>query len=94
MEDASVSTLVTHSPATDVVDPSYWLDHCEAYRAVGPEGWIGTVRRVYSVADAGATIIVATGLFRPRRLAVPATEVDHVEPWRKRVVLRHDPRLR
>jgi hypothetical protein len=88
-----LDTHPAHTIPTGVVDPGYWLDRCEGYRVVGPEGWIGTVRHVHpGPTEDEAVLVIRTGLFRAHHVTVPASAVDHVEPWQMLVVLRHDPR--
>jgi hypothetical protein len=91
-----MSSVLEHSTptvsSTEVVDPEYWLEHCEGFRVVGPDGVIGTVRHVKPPwVDHDSVLIARTGLFRERHVRIPAADVDHIEPWREMVVVRRAP---
>lgn len=76
-----------------VVDPDYWLAHCDGFRAFGPDGWIGTITGVRTDGhDHPTALIIRTGLFRTRQHVVDVGEVERVEPWRRVAVLVRDPR--
>ncbi len=76
-----------------VVDPAYWLGHCEGFRAFGPDGWVGTVMSVRTDSEERATsIVVRAGLFRSHRYVIGMDGVERIEPWREAVELYRDPR--
>ncbi len=83
----------TDAPAPVVVDPGYWLAHCDGFRAFGPDGWIGTITDVRTDGhDHPTALIVRTGLFRARQHVVDVDEVERIEPWREVAFLVRDPR--
>lgn len=77
-------------PGRDVVASRRRLAGTEGFRADGPDGRIGYVKRVSSstIEDAPDTLHVATGLFIVRVVPIPASEIVDVEPERGRVVVR------
>jgi hypothetical protein len=81
---------VTAHQADGVADPAYWITHSEGFTMVGPEGLIGTVAHVCSAED--VTLSVRSGLFRVRVLSVSGSDVQEVDPWRKRIRVGSDPR--
>jgi hypothetical protein len=62
------------------------LSTCEGFRVQSPDGRVGDVELALP-----GRLIVRVGLFRPRRLAIPLSEVERVSPRERRVSLRAHP---
>jgi hypothetical protein len=73
-----------------VVDPEYWLCHCEGFRVDGRDGRIGTV--VHS-AQESELLTLRAGLFRSRELTVRFADVEEIRPREQRLVLHTTPRF-
>jgi hypothetical protein len=70
--------------AGPVVDPEYWLRHCEGFRVDGRDGRIGTV--VHSSHES-ELLTLRAGLFRSRELKVRFADVEVIQPRERRLVL-------
>jgi len=73
-----------------VVDPEYWLCHCEGFRVDGWDGRIGTV--VHSSQES-ELLTLRAGLFRSREFNVRFADVEEIRPREQRLVLHTTPRF-
>jgi len=73
-----------------VVDPEYWLCHCEGFRVDGWDGRIGTV--VHSSQES-ELLTLRAGLFRSREFSVRFADVVEIRPREQRLLLHTTPRF-
>ena len=90
----TTSSTVDRPPAADRdSNPfGYWLGHCEGFAVLTPEGRVGFVESVETDASGHRALVIAGGLFRPRRLLAEADDVVELDARRMRIVLAHSPR--
>jgi hypothetical protein len=82
---------LTRPPTPQPVDPGYWLAHCEGFEVWSSNGRIGMVAEIVPRRPHGtAELVVLCGMFRRRRVTVPASDVAEIEPNLKRLTLAHD----
>jgi hypothetical protein len=79
---------------SDGKDGDYWLAHCEGFAvdASGEAlGVVGSVR-FQSRLDRPDELEIGLGRIRPRAILVPVDEVEEIDPERRQITLRSDPR--
>jgi hypothetical protein len=88
-----LSTLLA---TIDVADREYWLGHCEGFDVRSDGRRLGVVEFVRYGSDPSLphTIHLCTGLIRMREVAIPAADVEGVDPHGQiiRVRARRSPR--
>jgi hypothetical protein len=82
---------LTRQPDPQPVDPGYWLARCEGFEVWSPSGRVGVVAEIVPRHPHGtAELLVLCGMFRRRRVAVPAADVKKIEPDLMRLTLAHE----
>jgi hypothetical protein len=69
-----------------------WLRRSQGFEVVSPDGHVGFVEDVLPEGEAPDALVVRSGRFRRRALAVPVDEVAEIAPRQTRLVLRRSPR--
>ncbi len=70
------------------VDPAYWLARCDGFEVWSPSGRVGVVAEIVPGGSHGAAeLVVLCGMFRRRRVTIPATAIREIEPDRLRLTL-------
>jgi hypothetical protein len=73
------------------VDPAYWLARCDGFEVWSPSGRVGVVAEIVPAGPhGGAELVVLCGMFRRRRVRVPAADIRTIEPDRLRLTLEHE----
>jgi hypothetical protein len=82
-----LSTLLA---TLDVADRDYWLGHCEGFAVRSPGRRLGVVEFVRYGSDASRprTIHLCTGIVRIREIAIPAADVEGLDPRRQTLWVR------
>lgn len=87
---ATLLALTRQTPPQPV-DPAYWLARCEGFEVWSPSGRVGVVAEIVPAGPHGrAELLVLCGMFRRRRVHVPAADIRDIEPDRLRLTLARE----